>query len=165
MRSAVLPAALLFATLGLTLAFAPRRIRVPSLVIAAIGAAIALISGIPAAMTDTAFLGCWASLIITAACVHVPGGIGPRTTLALSGNAGLWAGAIITIAGSPSDLLRALPGVLLLLLAAVIHRRAPIALKPIAFKIVSSWLIAVAMLAASLHFLPVTPGYLPDHLE
>lgn len=160
MRNAVLPAALLFATLGLTLAFAPRRIRVPSLVIAAIGAAIALISGIPAAMTDTAFLGCWASLIITAACVHVPGGIGPRTALALSGNAGLWAGAIIAIAGSPSDLLRALPGVLLLLPAAVIHRHAPIALK-----IVSSWLIAVAMLVASLHFLPVTPGYLPDHLE
>jgi len=30
---------------------------------------------------------------------------------------------------------------------------------------VSSWLIAIAVLAAALPYLPVTPGYLPDHLE
>jgi hypothetical protein len=36
---------------------------------------------------------------------------------------------------------------------------------PIAPKVVSSWLIAVALLAATLQVLPVTPGYLPDHLE
>lgn len=35
----------------------------------------------------------------------------------------------------------------------------------IALRIVASWLIAVAMLGAMLHFLPVTPGYLPDHME
>lgn len=32
-------------------------------------------------------------------------------------------------------------------------------------KVVAGWLIAVALLAALLHFVPVTPGYLPDHLE
>jgi len=36
---------------------------------------------------------------------------------------------------------------------------------PIATKVVAGWLIAVTLLAAMLHFLPVTPGYLPDHLE
>jgi len=30
---------------------------------------------------------------------------------------------------------------------------------------VSSWVIAIAALAATLQLLPVTPGYLPDHLE
>jgi hypothetical protein len=30
---------------------------------------------------------------------------------------------------------------------------------------ICSWLIAVALLMAVLRFLPVTPGYLPDHLE
>jgi hypothetical protein len=35
----------------------------------------------------------------------------------------------------------------------------------IALRIVASWLIAVAMLGAMLHFLPVTPGYMPDHME
>jgi hypothetical protein len=28
-----------------------------------------------------------------------------------------------------------------------------------------SWLIAVLILVVALRFLPVTPGYLPDHLE
>jgi hypothetical protein len=32
-------------------------------------------------------------------------------------------------------------------------------------KVVSSWVIAVAILAATLQLIPVTPGYLPDHLE
>jgi hypothetical protein len=28
-----------------------------------------------------------------------------------------------------------------------------------------SWLIALASLAVMLHFVPVTPGYMPDHME
>jgi uncharacterized membrane protein len=28
-----------------------------------------------------------------------------------------------------------------------------------------SWLIAIVVLVVALRFLPVTPGYLPDHLE
>jgi hypothetical protein len=35
----------------------------------------------------------------------------------------------------------------------------------IAVRVVASWLIAVAMLGALLQFLPVTPGYMPDHME
>jgi hypothetical protein len=35
----------------------------------------------------------------------------------------------------------------------------------IALRVVASWLIAVAMLGAMLQFLPVTPGYMPDHME
>jgi hypothetical protein len=31
--------------------------------------------------------------------------------------------------------------------------------------IAASWLIAIAALAAALPLLPVTPGYLPDHLD
>jgi len=31
--------------------------------------------------------------------------------------------------------------------------------------VMSSWVIAVAVLALTLQLLPVTPGYLPDHLE
>jgi len=30
---------------------------------------------------------------------------------------------------------------------------------------VSSWIIAIAVLAGTLQLLAVTPGYLPDHLE
>ena len=35
----------------------------------------------------------------------------------------------------------------------------------LALKVLASWLIAIAVLVASLSFLPVTPGYQPDHLE
>ncbi len=31
--------------------------------------------------------------------------------------------------------------------------------------IASSWLAAITLLWIALHFLAVTPGYLPDHLE
>jgi hypothetical protein len=43
------------------------------------------------------------------------------------------------------------------------HRFRVYAAAPI--KVVSSWVIAVAILAATLQLLPVTPGCLPDHLE
>ena len=60
-----------------------------------------------------------------------------------------------------SDLLKAAPCVLLAMPAAwLIGRKASIAVK-----VASSWLIAMAVLAALLPFLPVTPGYLPDHLD
>ena len=36
---------------------------------------------------------------------------------------------------------------------------------PLPLKVLSSWLIAVVALAATLELLPVTPGYLPDHLD
>lgn len=35
----------------------------------------------------------------------------------------------------------------------------------LALKVFASWLFAIAVLVASLSFLPVTPGYQPDHLE
>jgi hypothetical protein len=53
-------------------------------------------------------------------------------------------------------------GLLLALLPAawIANRRVLIALR-----VVASWLIAVAMLGALLQLLPVTPGYVPDHME
>ena len=35
----------------------------------------------------------------------------------------------------------------------------------LALKVIASWLIALAVLVSCLSFLPVTPGYQPDHLE
>ena len=34
-----------------------------------------------------------------------------------------------------------------------------------AIKIVVGWLIAIVLLNAALRLMPVTPGYLPDHVE
>ena len=57
--------------------------------------------------------------------------------------------------------LQALPFVLIFLPASWVVARTT----SIPVKVVSSWVIAVAVLAATLQLLPVTPGYLPDHLE
>lgn len=35
----------------------------------------------------------------------------------------------------------------------------------VALQVVASWFLAIALLVATLSFLPVTPGYEPDHLE
>jgi hypothetical protein len=103
----------------------------------------------------------WTSVAATAATVYLPRATGLLETLVLSLNAGLWCGAVIALAGSRCDLLNALPCVLGLLPAAwMIRQRATIVVK-----VVSSWLIAVSVLTATLQFLPVTPGYLPDHID
>jgi hypothetical protein len=79
-------------------------------------------------------------------------------TLAL--NAAIRSGAGVGFAGS-STVLIVLPCVLLLVAAAWLIKSD----RSIVIKIVASWLIAIAALAATLPFLSVTPGYLPDHME
>jgi hypothetical protein len=147
--------------LGLALAFAPRRVWRPSLVTLTVTATSLAIAPVPRGWLDWVFLGCWLSVAGNAATVHLPGGLHPRWALAASLNAGFWSGAVIALSGSRLDLLKALPGVLVLLPAASgLGLRATIVAK-----VVASWLIAMAVLAAALQFLPVTPGYMPDHLD
>jgi hypothetical protein len=161
LRGGALPPALLCAALGLALAFAPRRAWGPSLVALAVTATALAIAPVPPGWLEGVFLGCWMSVAASAATVYLPGALSPRRAFALSLNAGFWSGAVVALAGSRLDLVKALPCVLVLLPAAsIVGWRAPIVVK-----VVSSWLIAVAVLAATLQFLPVTPGYMPDHLD
>jgi hypothetical protein len=160
MRGGALPPALLAAALALALSFAPRRAAAQALVLLAAGALATVATPIPAGARDGVFLGAWLSIAATALSVHLPNGL-PRTpALALSLNAGLWCGALVSAAGQPVDLLKAAPCTLLLVPAAALAGRAPVAVK-----VAASWLVAVAVLCAALQFLPVTPGYLPDHLD
>jgi hypothetical protein len=157
----VVPPALLFAALGLALAFAPRSIWVPSLL--TLFAALGLFTFVPVPQTwlEGVFLCCWISVIATAASVHLARGLSAYAALGLSLNAGIWASAVISLSGSRLDLPEALPWVFILFPASwMVGRYASIPLK-----VLSSWLIAIAILAATLQLLPVTPGYLPDHME
>ncbi|WP_340313602.1 hypothetical protein [Rhizorhabdus argentea] len=161
MRGGALPPALLLASLALALAFEAPRIRIWSLV--ALAGTLAALSWMPPPRDwlEIAFLGCWTSMAGTAAAVHLPRGLGLAGSVTLSINAGLWASAVVGLAGSPPDILKALAALLLMLPARwLIARRGAIAVK-----VASSWLIAIAVLAGALPFLSVTPGYLPDHLE
>jgi hypothetical protein len=161
MRGGALPPSLLAAALGFALGFAPRRIALPGLaVFAGLGGACSLMR-VPAHWTDPIFYLCWASVIVTALAVHLPKGVGVKTALVLSINAGLWAGAVIAVAGTPVDVAKALPWALICLPAGWLaaHRL------QIAIKVVASWLVAVAVLAATLPTTTPTPGYMGDHLE
>ena len=161
MRGGVLPPALLFTALGLALALAPRSARVPSLM--TLGATVAALAFVPVPRTwlEGVFLACWTSVAATAAVVHLSRSLSLYGALTLSLNAGVWSSAVVALSGSRLDLLKALPCVLILLPASwAVTRRTSIPVK-----VVSSWVIAVAALAAALQFLPVTPGYQPDHME
>jgi hypothetical protein len=160
-RGGALPPALLCAAVGLALAFVPRRAWLPSLVTLTMTTVVLAALPIPGEWLEGVFLGCWASVAATAAAVHVPRGLTASGAVGLSFNAGLWSGAEVALAGSRLDIGKALLCVLLLFPAAfIVDWRAPIVVK-----VVASWLVAVAILAATLQFLPVTPGYLPDHLD
>jgi hypothetical protein len=161
MRGGVLPAALLFAALGLALASSSRRTWAWSL--AALAGTLLALSQVDLfrEWLEIGFFGCWASIVLTVAAIYLPHGPGLRGGVALSVNAGFWAASVVSLSGEPFDVVKALPAVLLILPAAWLVARGA----SIAVKVASSWLIAIAILAATLPFLPVTPGYMPDHLE
>jgi hypothetical protein len=161
MRGGVVPAALLFAALGLALAFAPRKALAPSLLALLVTLGAFTFLPVPHSSLEGIFLGCWISVITTAACVHLIRGLSQWAAVTLSVNTGIWATAVISLSGPRLDLLRALPWVLIFFPATWIAARHG----PIPVKVVSSWVIAIAVLAATLQLLPVTPGYLPDHME
>ncbi len=161
MRGGALPPALLCAALGFALAFAPRRAIAPSLVAVAVGAILAAFLRVGAEWLDAVFFGCWSSVILAAASVHLPRGLSSRLALIFALNTGLWSGAVIAAAGKSSDLFLALPWVLLCLPGQWI-----VAKKwQVVIKVVASWLIAVAVLVATIPAIHITPGYKPDHME
>lgn len=160
MRGGVLPPALLFAALAFMLPFASRRALLPALGVAA-AAAIAVVNlPIPKPWTDAIFIGCWVSVIVTAALVHLGRAPGRGVAMPLALNAGAWAGGTVAVAGASSDLFKALP----VLLLAVPGQWLVAQGRGIAVKVVASWLIAIAVLAATLATTP-TPGYVQDHMQ
>lgn len=161
MRGGALPPAILCAALGLALASGARRSWQLGILVTAFAAGAGAWVRLPADWTDGVFLGCWASIVLNALCVHLATPRRPRWELLLCSNTGIWTGAVISIAGQKVDLLLAIPCTLTLLPASWGIQRGGL----IAVKIVSSWLVAVAILAATLQLLPVTPGYLPDHMD
>jgi hypothetical protein len=161
MRGGVVPSALLFVALGLALALAPRCAKLPSLLVLLATVGAFLFIPIPGAWAEGTFLGCWISVVVTVGSMYLRDGSRRSAAVALSLNAGVWASAVVAVSGTRFDLLRALPWVLIVLPASWIATRHG----SIPLKVAASWILAVAVLAATLQLLPVTPGYLPDHLE
>lgn len=161
MRGGALPPALLFAALGLALSFAPRRAMAPAAVLAVLAALGASFLRVATSWEDPIFLGCWISVALAAATVHIPGGVRPAWAMILGLNSGIWAGAVIAAAAPRLDLAIAAPAVLLCVPGAWLVTTG----RGIAVKVASSWLIAVGVLALCLQLAPTTPGYKPDHMD
>lgn len=163
---------LLCAACGLALAFAPLPVRWTSAALAAVAAIAAVI--VSAYLMRPAWTAmaarqathvCWFGVVVCAASVYLPVAVSrrfaPKVAPLLAAGVGLCCGVAMSGQGGGSGLLHALPCLLLSWPAAwLIDRGAAVAVK-----VVCSWLLAVAVLAATLAWLPVTPGYLPDHLE
>jgi hypothetical protein len=160
MRGGALPAALICAALGFALSFAPHRIRIPALIAAAAGALAVLQFPPDSSLTEGIYAACWLSIIIAAASVNLPGARAQWAMVVLALCCGTAAGGVIAIAAAPRDLALAATAVLVVVPASWLAQRG----RGIAVKVVASWLIAIAMLAASLPLTP-TPGYAPDHME
>ena len=161
MRGGSLPPALLFAALGLALAFAPRRRIAPAVLLAAITALGASLLHVAPAWQDPVFLGCWIGVAAAAASVNIPGGVRPAWAFILALNSGLWAGAVIAAAGHPLDLAVSAPAMLLCIPGAWLRSTG----RGVAVKVAASWLIAIGVLALCLQLAPTTPGYQPDHMD
>ncbi|MFM9935991.1 MAG: hypothetical protein ACKVOL_07300 [Novosphingobium sp.] len=80
--------------------------------------------------------------------------------LVLGANAGVWAGLVARVDGEASNLVIAVP----LVLVCVPARWLVLAERGIALKVVASWLMAIAGMEMVLTLTP-TPGYKPDHME
>ena len=159
MRGGLLPPALVCAALGLALCFTrPRHLGLAPGLFAA-SAAVAASAPVPPLSLDLLFTGCWVTVLVTAASVHLPRGLGPRAAGALALNAGAWAGMISHVGAEPS-LVAALPFVLLVAPGQWLRGRG----WGVAVKVAASWLIAIAGLEALLVLVP-TPGYAPDHMD
>ena len=161
MRGAALPPALLCLALGLGLASARGKTAVLGLAVLVVTASAVAFVPVPESWSDIVFLGCWMSIIASAAIVYAPWTLEDKAALALSLNGGVWTGALIALAPSKLGLIHALPFSLCAWPGAWARRRG----EAIGLKVLASWLIGVAALAATLQFLPATPGYLPDHMD
>ncbi len=160
MRGGVFPPAMLCLALGLAFAFVPRRTALTAGLVC-VAVALAVWSLLPkASPIEPVFLGCWASVIVTAASTYLPKAIPAFAGYALGANAGLWVGAIVAVAATQRDLFAALPFVLVCAIGWPIVARG----WGVAIKVGASWLIAIATLSAMLPLTP-TPGYVPDHME
>jgi len=155
----VLPPLLVAVSFAIAIANDGARFR--ALMVFVATAAVAALGPVPESWSDAAHLACWISIVACGGVAYASHAVGSRVTIALAICAGVSAGAVIT----PADAQAIVVLVPLAVVVTICAARAAARRLPIAPKVVASWLIAVALLATLLQTLPVTPGYLPDHLE
>ena len=159
MTDSALPAAMVFAALGLMLSFAARTIAAISIALAVLMAFAASHVGSDTIVHQAATIACWGVILIMAILTFWPRQWPATVTIAVSGAAGFVAGAVVEAAATPLKLWPTMVVVLVVLPATLAVERG----YNIVPRVVMSWLLAVAMLAALLPYVVSHPGYIPDH--
>ena len=155
-------AGLLLAVVAFALAFVGRRIAIAGIAICVASCiATILIERVPA--PTRVFAGCWVSLIATALPVYFPQALRrwPKLALPFAANAGVWAALVVATQGAAMDVLPILATLLVIIPASLCVARG----WPLAVRVVTSWLLAVALLVGAIPYLVVHPGYVADHRE
>lgn len=154
-------AALACFALGLPLSGRPLRAWQGCLAALVCCACVAASLPVSRAYADMAIRICLLTAIGNAAATYPPWKVSAPVATIASAFTGIAAGAAIAAAGAPLEIAQALPCTL----AAGVLAHALRAHAAVAVRVVASWLIAIALLALLLQFLPMTPGYLPDHID
>lgn len=159
MKSSLIAAALLLVVLGFALAFLPRRAALRGVVLAASLVVVGAV--LPRVAASLAFAGTWGSLSVAALAVYWPELVRrwPWLGWALPAIAGLWAGLLAGQDGGLATAAQVLPALLAAVPAAWSIARGW-ALVP---RVVTSWLLAVALLMGAIPYLVDHPGYVADH--
>jgi hypothetical protein len=146
---------------GIAVAHAMSTTRHVAMIAFVLVAEIAALVPIPSGWNASVNFACWIAIVACGSSLHFPKARGARVAVALAVVAAAAGGAAVHLANARTTgwLLPVIP-MTTCALSEIAARRVPLAPK-----VVSSWLIAIALLAATLQLLPVTPGYLPDHLE
>lgn len=154
------PVALLCVALGLLLAFLHRSTFLTSLAAFAAGAiTTASFLSVDSGWLPNPVIGCSITAGLTALCVHLPRNATAAAALPLSGISGVWFGLLAEQMATSQAL-----GPLLLIALALPGEWLVARGWAIVLKILSGWLMAIAILAAALPMI-TTPGYVPDHME
>ena len=155
-------AGLLLAVVAFALAFAGRRIASGGIV-AGVAACLATILLVRVPAPSWVFAGCWASLIATALSVYFPQALQrwPWLALPLAANGGVWAPLVVATQAAATDVLPILATLALIIPASLCVARG----WALAVRVVTSWLLAVALLVGAIPYLVVHPGYVADHRE
>ncbi len=158
MIQAALPAAMVVASFALLVGFAPPA--KAALALAAMAGLAIIVWGVGFAplAADGAILLCWGAVVALGVAHYRPTSVIDHV-LAI----GLVAGAIVGIAlatmpRGPAAMLSLLPAVIAVPSALAV--RHGLAVAP---RVVASWLLAVALLAALIPYAVTHPGYVPDH--
>ena len=159
MRDSVVPAAMVFAALGLMLAFVPRKIAAASMMAAIVLAFMASRLRLDETANDVAILLCCAAVSVLAVRTYWPSPLKQLDSLAISAIAGLVSGTTLAASVPPPSLWQPMLASLVVVPAMVAVERG-YAIVP---RVVASWLVAVAVLAALLPYVVAHPGYVPEH--